>query len=86
MVPARSHKATGKGRSGKRTLNDLSFHALRHTATSLMKNAGISPAIVQNLLVTTARHQCPLHAHRDLSVEKGHGESAGSYVKEVKYE
>jgi integrase len=30
--------------------NELSFHALRHTATSLMKNAGISPAIVQDII------------------------------------
>ena len=30
--------------------NELSFHALRHTATSLMKNAGVSPAIVQDII------------------------------------
>ena len=50
IAPKRSHKTTGKGRSGKRTMNDLSFHALRHTATSLMKNAGISSAIVQEFI------------------------------------
>ena len=31
-------------------MNEISFHALRHTATSLMKNAGISPAIVQEFI------------------------------------
>ena len=31
----------------KRNALDISFHALRHTATSLMKNASISPALVQ---------------------------------------
>lgn len=50
IAPKRGHKATGRGRSGKRLMNDLSFHALRHTATSLMKNAGISPAIVQEFI------------------------------------
>ena len=50
IAPKRSHKATGRGRSGKRLLNDLSFHALRHTATSLMKNAGVSSAIVQEFI------------------------------------
>jgi integrase len=50
IAPKRSHQSTGKGRNGKRTMNDLSFHALRHTATSLMKNAGISPAIVQEFI------------------------------------
>ena len=36
----------GKGRNTARRSSEISFHALRHTATSLMKNAGISPAIV----------------------------------------
>ena len=31
-------------------MNELSFHALRHTATSLMKNAGVSSAIVQEFI------------------------------------
>ena len=50
LVEARTHKATGKGRSSRRVFNELSFHALRHTATSLMKNAGVSPAIVQDII------------------------------------
>jgi integrase len=50
LVEPRKHKSNGKGRNGRRAFNELSFHALRHTATSLMKNAGISPAIVQDLI------------------------------------
>ncbi len=50
LAPKRSHQPTGKGRSSKRTMNELSFHALRHTATSLMKNAGVSSAIVQEFI------------------------------------
>jgi len=38
------------GRSGAREGNALSFHSLRHSAVSMMKNAGISPAIVQDLV------------------------------------
>jgi integrase len=37
-------------RGSRRQLSIISFHALRHTATSLMKNAGISPAIVQDII------------------------------------
>jgi integrase len=40
----------GKGRGGKRTMSRLSFHSLRHTATSLLKNAGVSNAIAQDLI------------------------------------
>jgi integrase len=52
LVPHRSHHTQGQagGRSGKRTPGELSFHSLRHTATSLMKNAGISSAIVQDII------------------------------------
>jgi integrase len=41
--------AEGK-KTDRRILNALSFHSLRHTATSLLKNAGISPAIVQDII------------------------------------
>ena len=52
LVEKRSHqkKEEGKGRAARREVSELSFHSLRHTATSLMKNAGISPAIVQEFV------------------------------------
>lgn len=50
LVKARTHKKRGGGRSVKRATGEISFHCLRHTATSLLKNAGISPAIVQELV------------------------------------
>jgi integrase len=50
LVEPRDHQRTGNGRSAKRTFSAIGFHALRHTATSLMKNAGISPAIVQDII------------------------------------
>lgn len=39
-----------KGRTARRAASELSFHSLRHTATSLMKNAGVSPAVVQDII------------------------------------
>jgi integrase len=50
LAVKRSHKTIGKGRHARRSFNEVSFHALRHTATSLMKNAGISPAIVGDII------------------------------------
>ena len=44
------HEGTGQGRGSRRIVNDLTFHCLRHTAVSMMKNAGISPAIVQDII------------------------------------
>ncbi len=44
-------KKQGKaGRSARRQLSDISFHALRHTATSLLKNAGVSDVIARDIV------------------------------------
>jgi len=52
IVPAKRHRtsANGAGRGGRHNVSQISFHALRHTATSLMKNAGISSAVVQDII------------------------------------
>ena len=39
-----------KGRTAKRKESVYSFHSLRHSAVSLMKNAGISPEIVRDII------------------------------------
>ena len=38
------------GRDGPRELSQISFHSLRHTATSLMKNAGINASVVMDII------------------------------------
>lgn len=51
ITDKRGHgKTSGKGRAASRATSNLSFHSLRHTATSLLKNAGISPAVVQDII------------------------------------
>src|SRR4029079_14717048 len=50
-VPKRDHhQKRDDPQNARRSRSDITFHALRHTATSLMKNAGISPAIVQEFI------------------------------------
>ena len=44
------HRSKGKGRGSHRTSNGLSFHSLRHTAVSLLKDAGIPEAVVMELV------------------------------------
>ena len=44
------HRSKGKGRDAKRSSNGLSFHALRHTAVSLLKDAGVPEAVVMELV------------------------------------
>ena len=53
LASKKSHKvAPGKrkGRSAKREQNDVSFHSLRHTATSLLKAAGVGEAIAMEFI------------------------------------
>jgi integrase len=50
LAQERTKDATGEGRSSKRTINEISFHSLRHTATSWLKNAGVSEAIAMDIV------------------------------------
>lgn len=45
-----THKSKRKGRDTKRRSAGLSFHALRHTAVTLLKDAGIPEAVVMELV------------------------------------
>jgi integrase len=45
-----THRSRGIGRGGKRAGLDLSFHSLRHTAVSPLKDAGVPDAVVQALV------------------------------------
>ncbi|MEM1223946.1 MAG: site-specific integrase, partial [Verrucomicrobiota bacterium] len=42
----RNHSSRGIGRSNRRKTSELSFHSLRHSAVSWMKNAGIGDGIM----------------------------------------
>lgn len=52
LAPARQpkDKSKGVGRSGPRERNGISFHSLRHTATSWLKTAGVSEAVAMDLI------------------------------------
>jgi integrase len=50
LRPAVSHKAEGNGRDGKRKGMDISFHSLRHSAVSLLKDAGVPDAVIMAMV------------------------------------
>ena len=54
LIPERSHKVEDeklrKGRDGRRSVSEISFHSLRHTAISLLKTAGVSSAVAEDLV------------------------------------
>ena len=54
LIAARSHNVEDetqrKGRDTRRNVSEISFHSLRHTAVSLLKTAGVSDAVAQDLV------------------------------------
>jgi integrase len=46
----RSRKNTGKGRGCRRHGMDISFHSLRHSAVSILKDAGVPDSVVMELV------------------------------------
>jgi integrase len=50
LRPRRIHQGRTAGRSAKRIGFSLSFHSLRHTAVSLLKDAGVPDAVVMALV------------------------------------
>ena len=44
------HKAHKQGRNAKREASEVTFHCLRHTATSLLKNAGVSDVVAMEII------------------------------------
>ncbi len=54
LIAARPHNVEDekmrKGRDTRRNVSEISFHSLRHTAVSLLKTAGVSDAVAQDLV------------------------------------
>jgi integrase len=59
----RPHRSKGIGRSGKRAGLDLSFHSLRHTPVSLLKDAGVPDAVVMALVGHESAAICHCYTH-----------------------
>ena len=65
LAPKRPHTKAKTGRTGPREVSELSFHSLRHTLTSLMKSAGVSPAIVQEFVGHDSKAVSQNYTHID---------------------
>jgi len=72
LAPVKKHRASkdGTGRNGRRQPSEISFHALRHTATSLMKNAGIPAAVVQDIIGHESAAISANYTHIDASTKR----------------
>jgi integrase len=57
------HRSKGKGRGTQRASNGLSFHSLRHSAVSLLKDAGIPEAVVMELIGHDSKSMSAHYTH-----------------------
>jgi integrase len=60
---SRTHQGRGIGRNTKRRASSISFHSLRHTAVSLLKDAGIPQATVMELIGHDSEQMSALYTH-----------------------
>ena len=70
LADHKSHQSTGKGRTSKRKLNELCFHCLRHTATSMLKNAGVSDAVARDIIGHESEAISRQYTHIDMPAKR----------------
>jgi integrase len=65
-----NHKGTGKGRDAKREASEVTFHCLRHTATSLLKNAGVSDVVAREIIGHKTEAVSRVYTHIEAKTKK----------------
>jgi integrase len=58
-------EAKGVGRKGPRQRSEVTFHSLRHTATSLLKNAGVSETVARDIIGHDSEEVSRQYTHVD---------------------
>jgi len=69
LVEKRTHISTGKGRGAKREGGQVSFHSLRHSTVTMLKRAGVSDAMTQQII-----------GHDSIAVSRGYTHLDGADV------
>ena len=72
----------GRGREGRREVSPLSFHSMRHTATSAMKNAGMPDSIVMATVGHESASISRGYTHADMEAMKRAVDSLPDIVNE----
>ncbi len=70
LATAWSKQSTGKGRSAPRTKSAVTFHSLRHSATTLLKNAGASEAVTMDIVGHDSKAVSANYTHVDATSKR----------------
>jgi integrase len=71
LAEERSHEATGKGRNVSRPVAELSFHSLRHSFVSILKNTGANEAVAMALAGHETKAVSQNYTHLDTATLRG---------------
>jgi len=67
LVPKRMHRKREDKIESKRNMSDLTFHGLRHTLTSMLKNAGVSSAVAEEIVGHDSSEMNRIYTHIEQS-------------------
>lgn len=70
LVKKRTHQKSKNGLSGSRQASGLGFHCLRHTATSLLKNAGVSDVVARDIIGHESAAISRVYTHIDSETKR----------------
>ena len=70
LAKPRQKVQTGEGHAKKRTVNEVSFHSLRHTATSLLKQTGAPEAVARDIVGHDSKAVSQLYTHIDVATKR----------------
>ena len=72
LVESRKKRWTGKKRETtlKREMLDISFHSLRHTATTLLKRAGVNDAVAKDIIGHDSEAASRAYTHIDSETKR----------------
>jgi integrase len=79
----KAHKARKKGRSARRMVYDTSFHAMRHTATSLLKNAGVSNVVAMDIIGHKSEAVSAVYTHIETATKRKAIDALPDITKEI---
>lgn len=67
LVPKRMHRKRTDKVAAHRRMSDLTFHGLRHTLTSMLKNAGVSSSVAEEIVGHDSSEMNRIYTHIDQS-------------------
>ena len=79
-----NHKGTGKGRNATREASEVTFHCLRHTATSLLKNAGVSDVVARAIIGHQTEAVSRVYTHIEAKTMRRAIDALEDVTKEVR--